>query len=641
MTILDAEKVYGEAAIFKEPRIIGEWVLWLEQRPNEKGRTTALIRPWKRKDLSPQELTPYPSDLRTKIHGYGGAPLTATLNGSDLILTWVDNKDNCLWMRTWSHWEDNEKSSSFKLIPKIQAICLSKKHNCFIAGGVIDLEKNIWIGLMEDEERDHIVSYSLEQKDQNPKIIYSSQGFLGYLAMNSKDRKLAWIEWRNTSMPWDLNELKLAQLDEKGNLFNIINLNGEYLKYTEKISFFNPIWSDTGDLFVAEDSSGWWNLTKIKTDTNNNSITVFQNQWTIKAEIAFPQWVLGMSSFSCVGDDVVGVFAQEGIWTLALFQKNGYIQIIDQPFIEFSGLHSFQNRLVAIASSSEISEGIFEIDLLSQSWDHTPASSFSLDPKQISIGESFWFSGSNEESVHAWYYPPLDKEILLPPLLVKSHSGPTGMARCGLDLEVQFWTSRGWAVVDVNYGGSSGFGREYRDRLKGNWGVIDVLDCTKAAQSLIASGKADKERIAIVGSSASGYTALSCLVSTDIFNIGACKYAVTDLIGMANSTHRFEEFYLDYLIGNIQTDYEKYVQRSPIKNVNFINKPLILFHGLKDKVILSDQSIAIKDQLIKREIPVEIYLFKNEGHGFKDGKIKVDVLKKTEAFFRQYLNLNI
>ena len=225
MTILDAENVYGEAAIFKEPRIIGEWVLWLEQRPNEKGRTTALIRPWKRKDLSPQELTPYPSDLRTKIHGYGGAPLTATLNGSDLILTWVDNKDNCLWMRTWSHWEDNEKSSSFKLLPKIQAICLSKKHNCFIAGGVIDLEKNIWIGLMEDDERDHIVSYSLEKKDQNPKIIYSSQGLLGYLAMNSKDRKLAWIEWKNTSMPWDLNELKLAQLDEKGNIFNIVNLN--------------------------------------------------------------------------------------------------------------------------------------------------------------------------------------------------------------------------------------------------------------------------------------------------------------------------------------------------------------------------------------------------------------------------------
>ena len=641
MTILDAEKVYGEAPIFKEPRIIGDLVLWLEQRPKEKGRTTALIRPWRQKDLSPQELTPYPSDLRTKIHGYGGAPLTATLNGSDLILTWVDNKDNCLWMKTWSYEDANEKSSSFKLIPKIQSICLSKKHNHLLAGGVIDLQKNIWLGLMEDEEGDHIVSYSLEKIDQYPKFIYSSKSLLGYLALNCKDRKLAWLEWENTSMPWDLNELKLAKLDEKGNIINTVTFNKEYLNLTKRISFFNPIWSDKGDLFVAEDSSGWWNLTKIKTDTNNNSITIFQNQWTIRAEIAFPQWVLGMSSFSCVGDDVVGVFAQEGIWTLALFQKNGYIQIIDQPFIEFSGLYSFENRLVAIASSSEISEGIFEIDLLSQSWDHTPASSFSLDPKQISIGESFWFSGSNEETVHAWYYPPLNKETLLPPLLVKSHSGPTGMAHCGLNLEVQFWTSRGWAVVDVNYGGSSGFGREYRDRLKGNWGVIDVLDCAKAAQSLIASGKADKERIAIVGSSASGYTALSCLVSTDIFNIGACKYAVTDLIGMANSTHRFEEFYLDYLIGNIQTDYEKYVQRSPIKNVNFINKPLILFHGLKDKVILSDQSIAIKDQLIKREIPVEIYLFNNEGHGFKDGKTKVDVLKKTEAFFRQYLNLNI
>ena len=639
MRILDAEKVYGEAPIFKEPRIIGDWILWLEQRPNEKGRTTALIRPWGQKDVLPQELTPYPSDLRTKIHGYGGAPLTATLDGSDLILTWVDNKDNRLWMRTWFYEEEKEKSFSFKFIPKIESICLTKKHNYFLAGGVIDLEKNIWIGLMEDEEGDHIVSYSLNKSEQYPKIIYSSQGLLGYLALNSKDRKLAWVEWKNTSMPWDLNELKFAKLDEKENLINIVTLNNEYLKCTEKISFFNPIWSDTGDLFVAEDSSGWWNLMHIKTDFNNDAITIFQNQWTIKAEIAFPQWVLGMSSFSCVGDNVVGAFAQEGIWTLALFQKDGSIKTFDQPFIEFSGIHSHQNRLVAIASSAEIAEGIFEIDLLNQSWEHTPASSFSLDPKEISIGESFWFIGSNEEKVHAWYYPPLNKQILLPPLLVKSHSGPTGMARCGLDLEVQFWTSRGWAVVDVNYGGSSGFGREYRDRLRGNWGVIDVMDCTKAAQSLIASGKADKDRIAIMGSSASGFTALGCLISADIFNIGACKYAVTDLIGMANSTHRFEEFYLDYLIGNIETDYEKYLKRSPIENVNFMNMPLILFHGLKDKVIPSDQSIAIKDELLKREIPVQINLFENEGHGFKDGKIKVDVLNKTEAFFRQYLNI--
>ena len=639
MRILDAEKVYGEAPIFKEPRIIGDWILWLEQRPNEKGRTTALIRPWGQKDVLPQELTPYPSDLRTKIHGYGGAPLTATLDGSDLILTWVDNKDNRLWMRTWFYEEEKEKSFSFKFIPKIESICLTKKHNYFLAGGVIDLEKNIWIGLMEDEEGDHIVSYSLNKSEQYPKIIYSSQGLLGYLALNSKDRKLAWVEWKNTSMPWDLNELKFAKLGEKENIINIVTLNNEYLKCTEKISFFNPIWSDTGDLFVAEDSSGWWNITQIKTDFNNNSITIFQNQWTIKAEIAFPQWVLGMSSFSCVGDNVVGAFAQEGIWTLALFQKDGSIKTFDQPFIEFSGIHSHQNRLVAIASSAEITEGIFEIDLLNQSWEHTPASSFSLDPKEISIGESFWFIGSNEEKVHAWYYPPLNKQILLPPLLVKSHSGPTGMARCGLDLEVQFWTSRGWAVVDVNYGGSSGFGREYRDRLRGNWGVIDVMDCTKAAQSLITSGKADKDRIAIMGSSASGFTALGCLISADIFNIGACKYAVTDLIGMANSTHRFEEFYLDYLIGNIETDYEKYLKRSPIENVNFMNMPLILFHGLKDKVIPSDQSIAIKDELLKREIPVQINLFENEGHGFKDGKIKVDVLNKTEAFFRQYLNI--
>ena len=156
---------------------------------------------------------------------------------------------------------------------------------------------------------------------------------------------------------------------------------------------------------------------------------------------------------------------------------------------------------------------------------------------------------------------------------------------------------------------------------------------------MIDSGKADKHRIAILGSSASGFTALGCLASTDVFKIGACKYPVTDLIGMAHSTHRFEEFYLEYLIGNMESDYEKYIKRSPIQKVDSINAPLILFHGLNDKVVLSNQSIQIKDELLKREIPVDINLFENEGHGFKDGKIKVDVLKKTEAFFRQYLKI--
>ena len=639
MTILEAEKVYGASPILKEPRIIGNWVLWLEQRPNESGRTTALIRPWKNKDLPPQELTPYPIDLRTKFHGYGGAPLVATQTGSDLLLTWIDNSDQGLWKSSWSFDNKDELKLSFKLTPKIEPICLSKKHNYSLAGGVIDLKKNIWIGLLESHQGDYIVSFSLNKIDQTPKVIYSSKGFLGYLSLNAKDRKLAWIEWNKNLMPWDSNELKLAIFNEQEDLENIIVFNSQYLKLKKEISFFNPVWSQKGDLYVAEDSSGWWNITKIISDTNNESITISQNKWQIQAEIAFPQWVLGMSSFACVGDDVVGAFTKGGIWSLGLFQKNGSIRIIDQPFNDFSGLNSYKKRLVAITSNSVISEGIFEIDLLDNLWEHTPATSFNLDTKKISIGESFWFIGSNDKKVHAWYYPPLNSQIQPPPLLVKSHSGPTGMARCGLDLEVQFWTSRGWAVVDVNYGGSTGFGREYRERLRGEWGVVDVHDCAKAAKELIASGKANKDRIAIIGSSASGFTALGCLLSTDIFNIGACKYAVTDLLSMANSTHRFEEFYLDYLIGNIETDFINYKTRSPINNVNKINVPLILFHGLKDKVVSFKDSNAIKNKLSKREIPVEIHLFDQEGHGFKDGKIKVQVLKDTEAFFRKYLTV--
>ena len=641
MTILEAEKVYGEAPILKEPRIIGDWVLWLEQRPNEKGRTTALIRPWRQKDSLPQELTPHPIDLRTKFHGYGGDPLTAIQNGSELLLTWVDNSDSCLWTRTWTDVYPNKKTSDFILKPKTSALCLSKQDNSCLAGGVIDQQKNIWIGLMENEERDYIVSYSLTQSNQNPKILYSSKGLLGYLALNPKANQLAWIEWQKSVMPWDFNELKLTNLDDQGNIFKTVIFNSDFFQFDGQISFFNPVWSDNGDLYVAEDRSGWWNILKITSDQNSQSHIISENKWSIQAEVAFPQWVLGMSSFACVGNDVVGTLAKDGSWRLAFFRNNGSIRTIDQPFNEFSYLNASQNRLVSIASGSTISAGILEIDLSDESWDHSPSSSssFSLDKSQISVGESFWFNGSNQNNVHSWYYPPVTSDINPPPLLVKSHSGPTGMAHCGLDMEVQFWTSRGWAVVDVNYGGSTGFGRKYRDRLKGNWGVTDVLDCTKVAKALIKAGKANKDFIAIIGSSASGFTALNCLCNNNLFGVAACKYALCDLISMSNSTHRFEEFYLDYLIGNINYNYEKYIQRSPINNVDKINTPLILFHGLKDKVILSDQSSKFVEELSRQGSCTEIHLFNSEGHGFKDGSVKVNVLKKTEAFFRKNLNI--
>ncbi len=636
---VDPELVFGETPIIKEPRIIGDWILWLEQRPTENGRTTALIRPWRQSDFIPQELTPSPIDLRTKVHGYGGAPLQAIQKGSNLLLTWIDNSDKCLWTSTWSGFVPDDKSHDQTLRPKDTPICLSNKQNYLLADGLIDLKRNIWIGLMERNGIDHIVSFSLHKTDQIPTTLYSCKGFLGYVVLSPKGDKLAWVEWQDPFMPWDSSQLNLAQISDKGEIFQIEKLDNKKFDFEGKISFFNPRWSDGGDLYIAEDSSGWWNIARIDSSFKNKGTSLFQQKMTMTAEMAFPQWVLGMSSFSCVGDDVVSAICHDGSWSLGLFSRNGTCRIIQQPFNDLSGINARQNRVVAIASSPIIGQGILEIDLLDDSHSHTPASSVSIPNEKISVGKSFWFSGSNDKKVHAWYYQPVNKILDPPPLLLKSHSGPTGMAKCGLDLEVQFWTSRGWSVLDVNYGGSTGFGREYRDRLKGNWGVVDILDCACAAEKLVASGKADKDLIAITGSSASGFTTLGGLYLTDIFSVAACKYPVCDLLSMSSGTHRFEAFYLDYLIGDIDSNYEKYIERSPIENANKIKTPLILFHGLKDKVISPEQTLNIEKELLKNDIPIEVYLFEDEGHGFKDGGTKVDVMQKTKDFFCKHLNI--
>ena len=213
------------------------------------------------------------------------------------------------------------------------------------------------------------------------------------------------------------------------------------------------------------------------------------------------------------------------------------------------------------------------------------------------------------------------------------------MASSGLNLGIQFWTSRGWAVADVNYGGSTGFGRAYRERLKGGWGQVDVFDCSAAAKFLIASGKANSEYIAIEGGSAGGFTTLACLCFTDVFRVGACRYAVSDLQSMVEDTHRFEAGYLDHLLGSWSVARQKYLDRSPLNHVEQITAPVIFFQGLKDKVVLPDQTERIAAVLRKQNIPVEVLTFPDEGHGFRDGRVRVQVLELTEKFFRKHLGL--
>jgi dipeptidyl aminopeptidase/acylaminoacyl peptidase len=280
-----------------------------------------------------------------------------------------------------------------------------------------------------------------------------------------------------------------------------------------------------------------------------------------------------------------------------------------------------------------------ELEIASGLWQHTPAAPSPLDPAAISQPQELWFPGHGDHPTHAWYYPPCHGGNPEAPLLVKGHSGPTGMARTGLSLGIQFWTSRGWGVVDVNYGGSTGFGRAYRERLDGQWGVVDVADCAAAAQAVVAQGFASANRIAIEGGSAGGFTALAALCFTDVFRAGASRYGVADLDALAKETHRFEARYLDGLIGPWPAAQATYTARSPLEHAEQIRCPVIFFQGLDDKVVPPAQTEAMAKALRKQAIPVEVHLFPGEGHGFKNSETQIQVLESTEAFFAKHFGL--
>ena len=631
---LSARTALGRQPVLKAPQILGNWVLWLEQRPQEKGRTTAMIRPWQQPDKPAKELTQAPADLRCRVHEYGGGAMAAALMGDRLLLSWIDDSDRCLWFQAWSGMRGETCEA---LRAETEPMRISAPGEEALGGGLIDQNRLHWLGVMEREGRDHLVSFSLNQCDQQPKVLHEADDFAGYPALSADGNQLAWVEWCQPAMPWDACELRWAQITRGGLLKQVRTLAGSSPDAEQQVSVFQPIWQPDGSLIVAEDSSGWWNLMRHGDPAGDRN--QWERPWPMQAETAMPQWVFGMSTTAWDGEELLAAICSDGCWELKRLMADGSTSSVKQPFDDLNDLHADAGRAVAIASNDHTGQGLLELELASGEWMHTPASDATLPIGAISRGESFWFDGAEGRRTHAWYYPPLDGAHRDAPLLVKSHSGPSSMARRGLSLGIQFWTTRGWGVVDVNYGGSTGFGRAYRERLIGSWGVVDVEDCAAAATALVEAGRAHPERIAIEGGSAGGFTTLACLCFTNVFRAGACRYAVSDLTSLASETHRFEARYLDSLVGPWPQDRDRYEQLSPLGHAKSIRCPVIFFQGLQDNVVVPEQTERMAAALRSNGLPVEVQTFPNEGHGFRDSEVKVQVLEATEAFFRRHLGL--
>ena len=490
---------------------------------------------------------------------------------------------------------------------------------------------------MECNGRDQLVSVALSQSDQHPQVLHTADDFVGYPALSADGSQLAWVEWRQPAMPWDASELRYACLSPEGQLMRVQTLAGSRPDAERAISVFQPLWQPDGSLIVAEDSSGWWNLMRLADPASGKRH--WERPWPMQAETAMPQWVFGMSTSAWDGEQLLAAICSEGRWELKQLRGDGTILSLDQPFDDLADLHADAGRAVVIASSSHLGQGLLELELSTGDWQHTPAGEAALPIEAISSAEPLWFEGAGNLRTHAWYYPPLGGASSETPLLVKSHSGPTAMAGRGLNLGIQFWTTRGWGVVDVNYGGSTGFGRAYRERLNSGWGVVDVQDCAAAAMALVEAGQAHPHKIAIEGGSAGGFTTLACLCFTDVFRAGACRYAVSDLTSLASETHRFEARYLDSLVGAWPEERARYEQRSPLQHAQSIRCPVIFFQGLQDKVVVPEQTERMAAALSSNGLPVEVQTFAEEGHGFRDSAVKVQVLEATERFFRRQLEL--
>lgn len=465
------------------------------------------------------------------------------------------------------------------------------------------------------EATNSLISLRLDGHDDGT-ILASGNDFYSSPTISPNGKQLAWLTWNHPNMPWDGTDLWLADLgiDAEGN--HTLS-NAQQIAGGKDESIFQPRWSPDGTLYYISDRSNWWNLYRWD-GTNEEPI------YPMAAEFGQPQWAFGQSTYDFAdANTLICWYTQNGSSSIASLDiTSRQLTPFDLPYVG-SNIHITNNRLIYLGGSATAAAAIVCLDLATgEQTLLAQASKLAIDPDYIAIAQPIEFPTADGLTAHAYFYPPKNKNYIAPdnekpPLLVLSHGGPTSATSAGLSLGIQYWTSRGIGIVDVNYGGSTGYGRDYRQRLNGTWGIVDVVDCANAARYLVAQGLADGQRLAIRGGSAGGYTTLCALTFHDLFSAGASHFGISDMEAMALETHKFESRYLDSLIGAYPAEKEKYRQRSPIHYIDQLNCPLILFQGLEDKVVPPNQAEMMFAALQAKGIPVAYLPFEGEQHGFR------------------------
>ncbi|MBV9959231.1 MAG: S9 family peptidase, partial [Acidobacteria bacterium] len=423
-------------------------------------------------------------------------------------------------------------------------------------------------------------------------------------------------------MPWDGCELCVGEFKEDGTLGNIERVAGGLHE-----SIFQPEWSPDGTLYFASDRTGWWNLYRFDRERETEALH------EMAAEFGWPLWVFRMSSYAVASDELlVCAYNENGNWRLALLNpQTKEFEKIECPYTDIEYLSATRGQAVFCAGSPTEPNAVVRFDLGTREFEVLRRSSnLGIDADYLSIPEAIEFPAVDGAQAHGFFYEPRNRDYAAPegerpPLLVISHGGPTSATTTALRLGIQYWTSRGIAVLDMNYGGSTGYGRAYRERLRDNWGIVDVDDCAGGALYLAEQGRVDRKRLAIRGGSAGGYTTLAALTFRDVFSAGASHFGVSDAEALATDTHKFESRYLDGLIGPYPERRDLYLERSPIHFTEKLSCPMILFQGLEDKVVPPDQAERMFEAVKAKGLPVAYVPFEGEQHGFR----RAENIKRT------------
>ena len=591
----------------------GGHVYWLEGRASEDGRTVIVGR---RPDGTLFDVTPRDSNVRTRVHEYGGGA--------------------CLVHRGVAYYSEFRDQRLYRVEPGGSPAPLTPIGAWRYADADLHPSGRWLVCVREDhsntdrEAVSTIVRVVLDGTQSPGDAIVAGEDFYASPRFSPGGGRLCWVSWRHPRMPWDGTELWVADVDGAGDLQNARSVAGG-----PNESIHQPGWSPDGVLHFVSDRTGWWNLYRAGDDG-------VAPVCPMEAEVGGPSWQFGGRAWVFVDPTRILIASgRAGTKQLSVVDAaSGRITPVSLDLEAGSVLAASSTHAVFVGGSSCEPSAVVRLDLSSFAMETLcSASPGVLDAAYVSKAEPIEFPTDGGLTAHAFYYAPTNPDFAAPdgerpPLVVVSHGGPTGNATTSLSLEVQYWTTRGFALVDVDYGGSSGYGRPYRQRLNGAWGLVDVADCVGAARFLVAEGLADDRRLIIRGRSAGGYTTLAALAfAPEVFSAAASHYGVSDLEALARDTHKFESRYLDTLVGPWPEARDVYAARSPIHATDRLNCPLILLQGMEDAVVPQNQAEMMADAVRDKGLPVALLLFPGEQHGFRKRGTIIRALEAELSFY--------